>query len=332
MGIEIDELDRASPDPAAPETPVGLPGAQELYDRWEIQQWSVSRVEVVRDARRFAELRPFARRELLTALAELEIGESCVTRTLSALADHAPTEPDRIYLCTQLADEARHVQFFQRYLLQVAQVAATDLEPAGALGQASGYGQIFEPLLCEATARVREQPGEPAAWYAALVHYHLVTEGILAAAGLRTLRTMARACGLPALQEGLTNVSRDEARHLTFGLSTARDGVRSGWGGIIGETYREGVAIGARVLVNPMQRSQAPVIRQALAAYAGQICAQWSIAHGRMMRQLGLIGLESLRGELELTWGEAFAAAFTEYQEAWGTEHPVARARRLSLV
>ncbi|MFD0885018.1 hypothetical protein ACFQ08_10710, partial [Streptosporangium algeriense] len=324
----LEDLDLASPEGAS----TGLPGARELYDRWEIQQWSVSGVEVVRDVPRLAELGAFTRRELLSALAELEIGESCVTRTLSALADHAPSTADQLYLCTQLADEARHVQFFQRYLFQAAQVTAADLEPDGALGRVSGYGRVFEPLLREFTGRVRERRGEPAAWYAALVHYHLVTEGILAAAGLRTLRTQARRYGLRALDEGLTNVTRDEARHLTFGLSAAREGVRSGYADVIGGTYLEGVDLAARVLVNPAKRATTPVIGAALRAHAANLSAQWSVAHARMVRQLALVGLRALTTTAERVWQDSMTAAFTEYRGVWGTEHPVARALRLSML
>ncbi|GAA3293660.1 hypothetical protein GCM10020295_16150 [Streptomyces cinereospinus] len=206
---------------------VNLPRPRDLYDRWETQQWAVSQVRVDRDAGRWAELKPFTRRELLTALADLEIGEVCVTQTLSALVDHSPTEDDRIYLCTQMADEGRHVQFFKDYLLGPVGVDRAELETAGSeLSRLSAYGAVFEPVLRQATGRVRDSGGEPAVWYAGVVLYHLVTEGVIAGAGLKTLRSFVRTVGgLQALEEGLANVARDETRHLTYGQTACRTGV-----------------------------------------------------------------------------------------------------------
>jgi ribonucleoside-diphosphate reductase beta chain len=329
----LDDLDRPETEepPGAPGA-VGLPGARELYGRWEIQQWSVARLGLVADRPAFAALGPFIRKELLAALAELEIGESCVSRTLSALADYAPTEPDQLYLCTQMADEARHVVFFQTYLHEVAEVADPDLDLDGRLGQASGYGVVFEPLLREFTGRVRERDGDPAGWYAALVHYHLITEGILAAAGLRLLRGLSRACGLRKLEEGLTNVSRDEARHLTFGISAARAGVAAGYADTVAGTYLSGVRVAARVLVNPTRRATTPVIRAALGPHAANLSTQWSMARRRMVRQLRLIGLADHVPRAERAWDDAFSEAFTQYRDLWGAEHPVPRARAVHLI
>jgi ribonucleoside-diphosphate reductase beta chain len=311
---------------------VRLPGPRELYDRWELQQWSVAKLDVSRDAERFAALRPFARAELLGALAELEIGEVCVTRTLSSLVDHAPAEADRIYLCTQMADEGRHVQFFQRYLYEAAAVDEADLAASGSLGRDSAYGNIFEPVLIAATENVRARAGEREAWFAALVQYHLLTEGVLAASGLRVLRALAKSCGLDALNEGLTNVARDETRHLTYGLAAARTGVESGYADIIGETYLGGLATAVEVLVNPERKTTAPVLRPALAARAAQIQFQWTVAYERMVKQLNLVGLHRLRDRADQAWQDAFDQVFARYRETWGADHPVPRARKLGLL
>ncbi|MGW1838138.1 AMP-binding protein [Streptomyces sp. NPDC002067] len=326
---EAADEDEVPGDPARPAGEVGLPSARQLYDRWEVQQWSVARVEVARDAPVFAALRPYTRGELLVALAELEIGESCVTRTLSALADHAPTEADRIYLCTQLADEARHVQFFQRYLQDAAAVAPEALEPDGELGGASGYGRIYAPVLRAATGAVRESGGEAAAWYRAVVHYHLMTEGLLAAPGLRTLRELAGACGLTALGEGLTHVARDEARHLTFGVSAVRAGVRGGHADTVAETYLHAIGDTVRVLVNPGRRATGPKLTAALVRHAAQLSGRWEASRRRMTRQLAAIGLGHLEPRAERAWRSALEAALDAYAENWPEPHPVVRAGAL---
>lgn len=95
----------------------------DLYRRWEKQQWAVADVNPARDRERWGTLTTFMRGQMLGALAELEVGEVTVTHTLGSLIDSPPTEDDRIFLCTQLADEARHVKFFQTYLTDVCGIA-----------------------------------------------------------------------------------------------------------------------------------------------------------------------------------------------------------------
>ncbi|WP_055589241.1 ferritin family protein [Peterkaempfera griseoplana] len=313
---------------------VTLPSPRDLYDRWESQQWSVARVEVGRDASRWETLRPVTRRELLVALAELEIGEVCVTQTLSSLVDHSPTEEDRIYLCTQLADEGRHVQFFKQYLLGPVGVDPAELEqPDSELSLLSAYGQIFEPVLRDATRRVRESGGDPAVWHAGVVQYHLVTEGVIAAPSLKRLREFVRAVGgLAALEEGLSNVARDETRHLTYGQTAARRGVQNGFAEVIGQTYLGALEQAVEVLVNPGRKAVTPVIRAALAHHAGQLDEQWSVARNRMLRQLALIGLDALRDEAERAWERAFTRAFAVYEQRWDAPHPVPKAAGLGLL
>ncbi|GAA2573742.1 ribonucleotide-diphosphate reductase subunit beta [Actinomadura fulvescens] len=304
-----------------------LPTTRELYGRWEKQQWAVADVKVERDAPIWREMRPFIRQELLAALAELEVGEVCVVQTLSSLVDHAPSEDDRIYLATQLADEGRHVRFFQDYLGGAAGVDLDDPADGKALEAAASYGNLFEPTLRRSTARVRE-PGEggATAWYQALVQYHLITEGVLAATALRTMRTLARRAKLPALTEGLTNVTRDETRHVTYGLIAARHGVTAGHRDTVAETYLAGTRLAARVMVAPETRAVTPVLRVALRSRAAQLTGQWDMARDRMLRQLAVIGLPELRTEAARTWQTGCDEAMDEYHERWDTQHPVRRA------
>jgi ribonucleoside-diphosphate reductase beta chain len=254
-----------------------------------------------------------------------------VTQTLSALVDHAPSEPERIYLCTQLADEARHVHFFQSYLRGVAGIDTGLLSPTGELGQACAYGQIYVPLLREVTAAVRANRDDRASWYRALVHYHLITEGVLAAPGLRQLRVLARHCELHALVDGLTNVSRDEGRHLTYGLSAARQGVDSGFADVIIEAYLDGVRRAVEVLVKPAQRTSTPLFRSARVMRVATLTEHWESARSRMSRNLSLIGLHHLRDTAYQVWVEAFEDAFTRYERAWGSPHPACTTARLSV-
>src|ERR1041384_733078 len=83
-----------------------LPEPRALYNQWERQQWAIAKVDVARDRPQWDAMRPFARQELLASLNELEVGEVFVARTLSTLVGYAPSDADRLFLSTQVADEA----------------------------------------------------------------------------------------------------------------------------------------------------------------------------------------------------------------------------------
>ncbi|KAA2250145.1 hypothetical protein F0L68_39055 [Solihabitans fulvus] len=325
-----DDLDAIGDIPAtADERATRLPTPLDLYSRWERQPWSVADVRVARDLDTWRALRPFSRQELLNALAELEVGEVCVTQTLSSLVDHAPNPDYQLYLCTQLADEARHVRFFQSYLGEVVGIGDGSAE-GQALAEATDYATVFEPELRRTTEAVRTGGGDLDQWFTALAHYHLVTEGILATTALRTTRQLAKRLGLAALDEGLANVTRDESRHVAFGLLAARAGVRDGHRELIADAYLSAVALAVEVLVGPQRKTAAPSLRPALLQRAAQIETQWELARDRMIRQLSLIDLRDLRDRAERVWADARSAALDSYQERWGVEHPVRRAEGIT--
>ena len=54
------------------------------------------------------------------------IGEQRVTDELGPIMRAAPTEEMRIFLSTQIADEARHVQFFNRFYDEVGVLEGAD--------------------------------------------------------------------------------------------------------------------------------------------------------------------------------------------------------------
>lgn len=309
--------------PGAPVEPGSrLATSADLYGRWERQQWSVAVVDCARDAPQWERMSSFSRDQMLGALAELEVGEVCVTHTLGALVEHPPTEDDRIYLCTQLADEARHVKFFQSYLEQACGVDLAGADGTELTG-AADYSHVFAPELIRATDAIRTSGGDPAVWYRALVYYHLVTEGVLAATALRTTRILARRLELPALDEGLTNVTRDESRHVSFGLRAATDGVTAGYGDTIVEAYREGLGMAAWVLIGPADHSPLPVIRAALLGRAAQLRNNVEIATDRVLKQLRLIGLGYLTEPVRASWEAGIEKALDAYEQRWGSRHPL---------
>ena len=86
-----------------------------LYRRWEQQQWAVSDLDFAQDRSDWQSLPAGIQQVTQHTMTLFFIGEQAVTDTLAPLLHAAPREDERIFLATQIADEARHTVFFQRF-------------------------------------------------------------------------------------------------------------------------------------------------------------------------------------------------------------------------
>ena len=116
---------QATSDPALQEaadrtSEVNLLSYKQLYQLWERQQWATQDLDFSRDRvdwnERFDEEERYQR---MYGLSAFFIGEQRVAEELGPIMRAAPTEDQRIFLCTQIADEARHVRFFERFYQEV---------------------------------------------------------------------------------------------------------------------------------------------------------------------------------------------------------------------
>ena len=143
----------------------------------------------------------------------------------------APDEEMRIFLCTQIADEARHVAFFDRFYAEVGILEADGLEER--LAETSEhlnpeFGELFDELLTARVDRLAVEPEDLEALVEAVTIYHMVVEGMLALTGQHFIIDYNERMGtLPGFVEGFTNVARDEHRHVAFGARFLRDMARA---------------------------------------------------------------------------------------------------------
>jgi ribonucleoside-diphosphate reductase beta chain len=157
-------------------------------------------------------------------------GEQRVAAELGPIMRAVPDEDMRIFLCTQIADEARHVVFFDRFYSEVG-VLESDTLP-GRLDETSehlnpDFGVLFDELLHERVERLAREPEDLTALVEAVTMYHMVIEGMLALTGQHFIIDFNERAGtLPAFVEGFTKVARDEHRHVAFGARFLRDMVR----------------------------------------------------------------------------------------------------------
>jgi len=253
---------QATSDPALQESAdrgeVKLLDYGELYLLWERQQWATQDLDFSRDREdwheRFDEEERFQR---MYGLSSFFIGEQRVAEELGPIMRAAPTEDQRIFLCTQIADEARHVRFFERFYRAVGVYESAELSDL--LDKTSehlndNFGRLFDEMLGSRTRRLAEEPEDTEALVEAITLYHMVIEGMLALTGQHFIMDYNEREGtLPAFVEGFGNVARDEHRHVAFGSVFLREKAREDdrYKAAIQRTLEESLPVADGVLAPP---------------------------------------------------------------------------------
>ncbi len=206
---------------------VHLPTYRELYYRWERQQWKSQDIDFSGDRQQWLSLSPDEREMRIYALSAFFQGEACVTDTLAPYVMAMPDEEMRIFLTTQLVDEARHTVFFERFFREVLGVENGKIEDSLAYARQymnADLKYILIDSLTEVADRIRREPGNLAHLVEGITLYHIVVEGTMALAGQRNMLEIYRTYNLlPAFRGGFTAVARDESRHVVFGVKFLRD-------------------------------------------------------------------------------------------------------------
>jgi 1,2-phenylacetyl-CoA epoxidase catalytic subunit len=147
------------------------------------------------------------------------LGEDSVADNLSPYIDAAPREEQKYFLATQQVDEVRHSVFFHRFFSEVIgagdSIASTLAYTESQLGW--GYRNVFERLdrMADDLRRDRSLPN----FARAIALYHMVVEATLAQPGQHYIEDyFVKAGTMPGFSEGMASVSRDEQRHIGFGV------------------------------------------------------------------------------------------------------------------
>jgi ribonucleoside-diphosphate reductase beta chain len=209
------------------------PSYRKLISRWERQGWSSEAFDFTEDARQWQDPDHFTdeeRRWMLFFLSEFFVGEERVTTELLPFAIAAPTNDQRIFLASQISDEARHCVFFDRFYREVIGSDAQTIEENLQLQRAhvnEDYKQLFDGILHDCAETLRKDPSDMEALVRGVTVYMIVIEGTLALTGARfLLRTIKDRGWLPGFQDGFTHVNRDESRHVGFGVKFLADAIR----------------------------------------------------------------------------------------------------------
>jgi ribonucleoside-diphosphate reductase beta chain len=223
---------QATSDPAVMDSAdrgeVKLLSYQELYNLWERQQWRTQDIDFTQDRIDWHERIPAEERfQRMYGLSSFFIGEQRVTEELGPMMRAAPTEEMRIFLSTQIADEARHVRFFDRFYNEVGVLESDNL--ADRLDETSAhlnpnFNTLFDEMLKSRVDRLAAEPGDLEALVEAITLYHMIIEGMLALTGQHFIMEYNEQQGtLPGFVEGFNKIARDEHRHVAFGARFLRE-------------------------------------------------------------------------------------------------------------
>ena len=191
----------------------------DLYRRWEEGNWSAHGIDFSRDRDGWDELSEVQRRSALWTYSMFFYGEDRVADDLSPYIEAAPTPEQKYFLATQQVDEARHSVFFHRFFHEVIGTS-DDIATALAFTEPQlgwGYRNVFA-RLDRMAGELRADPSLPR-YAQAIALYHLVVEATLAQPGQHYIEDFFQKSGtMPGFSEGMANVSRDEQRHIGFGV------------------------------------------------------------------------------------------------------------------
>ncbi len=143
-------------------------------------------------------------------------GEESVTRDLLPLMMVISQEgrvEEEMFLTTFLWEEAKHTEFFRRFLDEVVK-DTSDLSRF----HSPHYRTVFYEELPKAMFALLSDPS-PEAMARAAVTYHMIVEGVLAETGYQAFFDVIEARNVtPGLKEGIGLLKRDESRHIAWGV------------------------------------------------------------------------------------------------------------------
>ncbi len=206
-----------------------LPGYLDLYRRYLRQRWDVYDIDFAADVRDWTGRMTQGERDAFVAISSgFHHGERQVEVELPVFM-LGGSEESRIYMSSQIEDEARHTVFFDRFYREVVGLPGDSVQEV--LDASFEYvSETFVGpfgLLAYQADELRADPEDPAARVRYGTTYFLWIEGVLALSVMKITLSYCRGRGvLPGYYAGFTATCRDEARHVQFGMRFLRESVQ----------------------------------------------------------------------------------------------------------
>jgi ribonucleoside-diphosphate reductase beta chain len=206
-----------------------LPTPLDLYARYLKQRWNVYELDFTQDAIDWHEKMTEEERQAFVDISSgFHHGERQVEVDLVPFM-MSGSEEDKIYISSQIEDEARHTVFFDRFYKEVVGVPGDSIMDV----LDHSYNWLTETfvgpfgLLAYLADDLRQNPDDPHRRVKFSTLYHLWIEGVLALVVMKVTLGFGRDRGfLPAYYTGFTATCRDEARHVQFGMKFLYDHVK----------------------------------------------------------------------------------------------------------
>ena len=178
--------------------------------------WNPSDIDLSQDKADWQRLAPQEQDLLLRLTAMFQAGEEAVTLDLlsliMAIAQEGRLE-EEMFLTTFLFEEAKHTDFFNRFLVEVVK-ADLDLSHY----HTENYRTIFYEALPQALQALHANSSHTAQVRAS-VTYNMIVEGVLAETGYHAYFTvMAQHDILPGVRQAIRLLQQDESRHIAYGI------------------------------------------------------------------------------------------------------------------
>ena len=175
------------------------------------------------------------------AIAKFGAGEEAVTEDLAPLMLTLESIDDQMFVSSQIYEEAKHTQFFDRYWRDVIDPAAEAkgfevTRPTDERYFNEDYEALFDKTEAAMHELLEEGGDTPENRTRAFCHYHLAVESVLAQTAYWGLQASFSETGpenwnldedeeqivLDGLIEGITRIRSDEGRHVGFGMQKVR--------------------------------------------------------------------------------------------------------------
>jgi len=187
--------------------------------------WNPSDIDFTKDKADWSALKDDEKDLMLRLLAMFVAGEEAVTLDLLPLIKVIAKEgrvEEEMFLTSFLFEEAKHTDFFRRFLDVIALSGAVGEVEAAAIDltkyHTDNYRFIFYDALPSALSAL-EVDSSPSAQVRASVTYNMVVEGVLAETGYHAFFTMLERNDLmPGLRKGISLLKQDESRHIAYGI------------------------------------------------------------------------------------------------------------------
>ncbi len=187
------------------------------YQKAKRLMWNPADLDFKTDARDWTTLKPDEQDVLKRLLSMFIAGEEAVAGDLApllwALRCSGDLLEEEMFVTTQIYEEALHVEFFHRWFEEVV---------PHPVDHASYWGPCYRELFYDELPNALEAlltDRSPRAMLRAYLVYHMTVEGMLAETGYQSVFLSAQRRGLmPGLIEGITNIKRDESRHIAYGI------------------------------------------------------------------------------------------------------------------